>query len=478
MSGESVGTGVRRVHLVAVCGVGMAALAGMFKRIGMEVTGSDENVYPPMSLVLERLGIPVILGHRAENLAMRPDLVVIGNKVSRGNPEVQAVLASGVPYTSFPEALARFFIAGHRSLVVAGTHGKTTSTAMLAWVLECAGHDPGLMIGGDSLDFGGNFKLGRGEFFVVEGDEYDSAFFDKGPKFLHYRPDAVLLNAVEFDHADIYRDLEAVEVAFRRLVGLLPAGAPLVVASDFPRALAVAGVGAATPVTFGLGEGATWRATDLTDDGQTMRFTVRHGCVAECTLALRQPGPINARNAMGVFVLARALGVSGADIAGALASFRGVARRQEVVGEYGGVTFIDDFAHHPTAVAGVLAAVRKRYPARRLWALFEPRSNTSRRRVFQKEYVSAFADADRVLIGEVLRKKTDVISPADLFSPEELAADLRAHGHQARSAGSAAELVQLVTTEVLPGDVVLMMSNGDFGGLRRLLAAALREHVS
>jgi UDP-N-acetylmuramate: L-alanyl-gamma-D-glutamyl-meso-diaminopimelate ligase len=475
MSGESLSAGVRRVHLVAVCGVGMAALAGMFKRIGMEVTGSDENVYPPMSSVLERLGIPVMLGHRAENLASRPDLVVIGNKVSRDNPEVQAVLASGLPYTSFPEALARFFIAGHRSLVVAGTHGKTTSTAMLAWVLECTGHDPGLMIGGDSLDFGGNFKIGRGDFFVVEGDEYDSAFFDKGPKFLHYRPDAVLLNAVEFDHADIYRDLEAVEAAFRSLVGLLPAGAPLVVASDFPRALAVAVTGAPTPVTFGLGDGATWRATDLTDDGQATSFTVRHGCVAECTLALRQPGPINARNALGVFVLARMLGVSGPDIAEALARFRGVARRQELVGEYGGVTFIDDFAHHPTAVAGALAAVRGRYPERRLWALFEPRSNTSRRRVFQKEYVSAFAAADRVLIGPVLRKPTDVISAEQLFSPQELVADLRSHGSHARAAASATEIVQFVTGEVLPGDVVVMMSNGDFGGLRPLLAAALRD---
>jgi UDP-N-acetylmuramate: L-alanyl-gamma-D-glutamyl-meso-diaminopimelate ligase len=288
----------------------------------------------------------------------------------------------------------------------------------------------------------------------------------------------VLLNAVEFDHADIYRDLEAVEAAFRGLVGLLPAGAPLVVASDFPRALAVAGTGAATPVTFGLGDGATWRATDLTDDGQATSFTVRHGCVAECTLALRQPGPINARNALGVFVLARALGVSGPDIAEALGRFRGVARRQELVGEYGGVTFIDDFAHHPTAVAGVLAAVRGRYPGRRLWALFEPRSNTSRRRVFQKEYVSAFGAADRVLIGAVLRKTTDVISAGQLFSPEELVADLRSHGGDAHAAASAAEIAQLVTGEVSPGDVVVMMSNGDFGGLRRLLAAALRDRFT
>jgi len=453
----------------------MTALAGMFKRIGLEVTGSDENVYPPMSLVLERLGIPIMPGHRAENLAARPDLVVIGNKVSRDNPEVQAVLASGVPYLSFPQALSRFFIAGHRSLVVAGTHGKTTSTAMLAWALQCAGRDPGVMIGGESLDLGGNFKLGSGEFFVVEGDEYDSAFFDKGPKFLHYNPSAVLLTAVEFDHADIYADVEAVERAFRRLVALLPAAAPLVVASDFPRAAAVAATGAAGPVTFGLGDGATWRATDLTDDGRMTRFTVRHRGRVDCRLAVRQPGAINARNALGAYVLARVLDVPAAEVAEALSGFTGVARRQELVGQFGGVTVIDDFAHHPTAVAGVLAAVRGRYPDHRLWALFEPRSNTSRRRVFQKEYVSALAAADRVLIGQVLHKSTDVIAPLEMFSPDELVADLRSGGSHARAASSAAEIARIVAAEARPGDVVLMMSNGDFGGLRRLLVSALRE---
>ncbi len=470
--------GVRHVHLVAVCGVGMAALAGMLKRSGMEVTGSDENVYPPMRLLLERLGIPVMQGHRAENLDPRPDLVVIGNKVSRDNPEVQAVLASGISYVSFPDALARFFIAGRRSLVVAGTHGKTTSTAMLAWVLECAGHDPGMMVGGESLDFGGNFKLGSGDFFVVEGDEYDSAFFDKGPKFLHYRPNSLLLTAVEFDHADIYRDIEAVEAAFQQLIKLVPAHAPLVVASDFPRAVAVAESSAGQKVTFGLGADAAWRATDLTDDGRFLRFVVRYHGAAQDRLAIRQPGAINARNALGVYALSRAIGLSAAEIGDALERFRGVARRQEFVGEFGGVTLIDDFAHHPTAVAGVLGAIRQRYPQSTLWALFEPRSNTSRRRVFQQEYASALASADRIVIGQVKRKITDVVAPENLFSPEELVADICSGGGTASVGGTSAEIAGMVAREARPGDVVLMMSNGDFGGLRGLLVSDLREHLA
>src|SRR5262245_31384044 len=301
---------VRHVHLVAIAGVGMAALAGMLKRRGLRVTGSDEKIYPPMSTLLERIGIPVLEGYRPENLLPRPDVVVIGNKVSRTNAEVEGVLAAGLPYRSLPDALAEFLLAGRRSLVVAGTHGKTTSTAMLAWVLEQAGRDPSVMLGGESLDFGGNFKLGDGECFAVEGDEYDSAFFDKGPKFLHYCPSAVILTSVEFDHADIYSDLNAVKDAFRRLLALLPAGAPLVVANEFPHALDVTSSAPATATTFGERDDAQWRLTELRDDGKVTRFTVRHHGRIEGDIGLRQPGVINARNALGVYVLARALGLS------------------------------------------------------------------------------------------------------------------------------------------------------------------------
>ncbi len=466
---------VRHIHLIAVGGVGMTALAGMLQQRGYRVTGSDETLYPPMSLVVERLGIPLCTGYRAENLVPRPDLVIVGNKVSRDNPEVQALLASGIPYLSFPEALAQFFIAGHRSLVVAGTHGKTTSTAMLAWVLQQAGRDPGFMVGGESLDFGGNFKLGSGELVVLEGDEYDSAFFDKGPKFLHYRPAAVVLTAVEFDHADIYRDLAAVKDAFRRLVALLPAGAPLVVCADFPHALDVAAGSKAAVMTFGEAAAAEWQLADLRDQGGATRFTVRHLGRDEGELRLRALGLINARNALGVYVLARALGLAHGEIAPGLASFSGVARRQEVVGDFSGIALIDDFAHHPTAVRGTLAAVRGRYPGRRLWALFEPRSNTSRRKVFQDDYAAALRAADRVVIGGVYHKSSDAVTAGELFSPEHLVADLERNGTMAWAVPSSEAIAALVGTHAEPGDVVVMMSNGDFGGLRRHLTAALTE---
>jgi UDP-N-acetylmuramate: L-alanyl-gamma-D-glutamyl-meso-diaminopimelate ligase len=467
---DAVRTGAaRRIHLIAICGVAMSALAGMLKQRGYEVSGSDENVYPPMSTVLERLGIAIRAGFRAEHLADRPDLVVVGNKVSRNNPEVEALLASGLPYASLPQVLAEIFLAGHTSLVVAGTHGKTTSTAMLGWVLEQAGRDPSVMVGGEALDFGGNYKLGSGPDFVIEGDEYDTAFFDKSPKFLHYRPQALLLTAVEFDHADIYRDLEHVKAAFRQLVGLLPAGAPLVVATDFPHARDVAKKHVPLS-TFGLG--AEWQVKNLRDNGLHTLFDVTHNGNAECTVRLRQPGGINARNALGVFALARALGLSTNEILPGLETFRGVARRQELVGDLRGITMIDDFAHHPTAVEGAIAAVRLRYPRRRLWAVFEPRSNTSRRKVFQRQYVKAFAGADRVVIGGVFRKETDQIAESDLFSPEQLAADLQARGIDARAIADADAIRDALVEDARAGDVILLMSNGSFGGLREKLVAA------
>lgn len=459
----------RRIHLIAICGVAMSALAGMLKERGYEVSGSDENVYPPMSTVLARLGIHIHSGFRAENLAARPDLVIVGNKVSRNNPEVEALLASGLPYASLPQALAELFIADRRSVVIAGTHGKTTSTAWLAWVLEQAGRDPSMMVGGESLNFGGNYKLGRGDCFVVEGDEYDTAFFDKGPKFLHYRPQAVLLTAVEFDHADIYRDLEHVKDAFRQLIAILPPTAPLVVASDFPHARDLAKRHRSMSA-FGLG--AEWQATNLCDNGTYTSFDIVHRGTTECSARIEQPGGMNARNALGVFVMARALGLGTEEILPGLASFRGVARRQEHVGTFGGITLIDDFAHHPTAVAGTIAAMRLRYPRRRLWAVFEPRSNTSRRKVFQREYVAAFAGADEIIIGGVFHKQTDVVAAADLFSPEQLAADLSARGLHARTIGDVEAIANLLASECRAGDVILLMSNGSFGGLRQKLEAA------
>ena len=465
--------GVRRVHLIAVGGVGMTALAGLLQEAGYEVRGSDEELYPPMSLVVARLGIELRKGYRPENLSPAPDLVIVGNKVSRDNPEVQALLASGLPYLSMPEALAELFLTDRRSLVVAGTHGKTTSTAMLAWVLECAGRDPSLMVGGESRDFRGNFKLGKGRDFVIEGDEYDSAFFDKGPKFLHYRPGAVLLTAVEFDHADIYRDLDHVKEAFRRLLDILPAGAPLVTSGDFPHALDVVRESGRTAATFGRGDGCQWRIDGLSDTGAATRFRVMRAGRSEGEVTLLAPGAINACNALGVYVLAREIGLHHDEIASGLSTFSGVARRQELVGELGGVTLIDDFAHHPTAVDGTIAAVRSRYPRRRLWAAFEPRSNTSRRKIFQRDYVSALSAADRVIIGAVFQKDSDKVTADDLFSPEQLVRDLEAAGVAASTHRSSEEIAQLIASAAEPGDVVLLMSNGGFGGLRQQLVERL-----
>jgi UDP-N-acetylmuramate: L-alanyl-gamma-D-glutamyl-meso-diaminopimelate ligase len=460
----------RRIHLIAICGVAMSALAGMLKERGYEVSGSDDNVYPPMSTVLERLGIAIRQGFCAGNLADRPDLVVVGNKVSRTNPEVEALIASGLPYVSFPQCLAELFLADRRSLVVAGTHGKTTSTALLAWVLEHAGRSPSLMVGGEALNFGGNYQLGTGTDFVLEGDEYDTAFFDKGPKFLHYRPQALLLTAVEFDHADIYRDLEQVKEAFRRLLDALPARAPVVFSSDFPHAVAVTEPhGGCT--SFGLGAGAQWQATNLRDDGRETIFDIVYGGAVECSATIPQPGPINARNALGVFALCRELGLTPAEILPALASFRGVARRQEVVGNFGGITLVDDFAHHPTAVAGAIAALRLRYGGRRLWAVFEPRSNTSRRKIFQCDYVEAFAGADQVILGGVFQKQTDPVTGSELFSPEQLAGDLVHRGIPARVPVNVDAIATVLAQEGRPDDVILMMSNGSFGGLRQKLSA-------
>jgi UDP-N-acetylmuramate: L-alanyl-gamma-D-glutamyl-meso-diaminopimelate ligase len=463
---------IRRIHLIAVGGVGMASLAGMLRQRGFAVTGSDQNVYPPMSTVLERLGIEVKSGYRAENLDPAPDLVVIGNAVSRSNVEAAAVLERGLPYLSMAEALRRLFLAGKRSIVVAGTHGKTTSTAMLAWALHQAGCDPSLMVGGESIDFEGNFRLGEGRDFVVEGDEYDTAFFDKEAKFLHYEPRALILTSIEFDHADIYRDVEQITDAFVRLLRLVPHGDPVLASADFPRVEKALYKSGRAAERFGFSQTAEWRCTDVRDEDGRTRFAVRFQGRIEARLAMRLMGEINVRNALGVFALCRRLGIAPAATAEGIESYRGVRRRQEVLSE-GTVTVIDDFAHHPTAIAGTLEAVRRRYPGRRLWAVFEPRSNTSRRRVFQEEFPRALAGADCVVLAEVFFKDTDALAPEERLSVSDVIASLRAAGRDAWTRPTADEILQHMLREVRPGDVVVFMSNGAFSGLPRRFAESI-----
>lgn len=458
------------VHLIAIGGVGMSSLAGMFKERGFRVTGSDQALYPPADRLLARLQIPVSEGYRRANLDPRPDFVVIGNAISRGNPEAEAVLADGIPYYSFPQALAEFFLAGKRRLVVAGTHGKSTSCAMLAWILTHAGRSPSFMIGAACRNFGANYRLGEGPEFVVEGDEYDSAFFDKGPKFLHYDPDLLLLTAVEYDHADIYADLSAVKEAFRRLLRRMRPQALVIGSADFPEVADVV-AGRDRVETFGMSPSSLWRGVGLVDDGSRTKFTVIEPDGSSVEISLSAPGRMNAANALGAYAAARKVGVDSKRAAEALRCFEGVERRQQVVAEADGIVLIDDFAHHPTAVAETLAALRHRYPGRRLWVLFEPRSNTSRRSVFQQEFAAALAGADRVIIGRVYKEES--LQPNERLSTRALAESLERRAVAAEVAQCPQEIAERVRKDAKPGDVITIMSNGAFGGLREMLIAVL-----
>jgi UDP-N-acetylmuramate: L-alanyl-gamma-D-glutamyl-meso-diaminopimelate ligase len=460
--------------VIAVGGVAMATFAAMLKERGYRISGSDQGVYPPMSDFLARAGITVMQGYRAENLNPAPDLVIVGNAVSRTNPEVAALLASRIPYVSFPQALGELFLSGKRSLVITGTHGKTTSTALLGWVLEKAARQPSVLLGGISHNFDQGYRLGSGEFFVIEGDEYDTAFFDKGPKFLHYQPQGVVVNAIEFDHADIYRDLDHVKEAFSRLLAIVPTGAPVVICSDFPAALDVAHAAQKPFTTFGFSTQADWQIRDVRDDGTHVHFTVTHQQHEIARFVTPLMGWMNIRNALGITALCRSLGIPAIDLAPGFASFLGVERRQELIGEAQGITIIDDFAHHPTAVTVTIEAVRMRYPQRRLWAVFEPRSNTCRRRVFQQPLANALALADGIVIGPVFTKPQDPIASEELFSPAELTADLQQLGKAAHAGQGVEEIVSFLTEQCCAGDVVLVMSNGAFGGLPRKFLAALQ----
>jgi UDP-N-acetylmuramate: L-alanyl-gamma-D-glutamyl-meso-diaminopimelate ligase len=469
-------TTVKRIHLVGVAGTGMGAFAGMLKAAGHEVSGSDQNVYPPMSDMLRAWGIPVLTPYAPSNLdSVKPDLVVIGNVIRRVNPEATEVRARRLPQMSFPAALGAFFLGTRHSIVVTGTHGKTTTTALLGHVLTAAGRDPSFLVGGVARNYGANFRLGAGPHFVVEGDEYDTAYFDKGPKFLHYRPRTAILTSVEFDHADIFRDLPHYESAFERFVRLLPPDGCLAVGAAYPNALRIAGASAARVVTYGLeprlrATDVDYTAGDLQHGPDGARFTVIEQGQALGVVTLPGGGAQNVENALGVVAAARALGLSFDEIASGLGTFAGVRRRQEVRGEVRGVTVVDDFAHHPTAVHATIGAIQARFPGRRLWAAFEPRSNTSRRRVHQAEYVDAFAGAPCVLLK--VPEPHDMVPADQRLDADRVVADLRARGVDAHADTDVDRLVRVVAERARPGDVVLVMSNGAFGGfIDRLLVA-------
>jgi UDP-N-acetylmuramate: L-alanyl-gamma-D-glutamyl-meso-diaminopimelate ligase len=461
-----------RIHLIGVCGTAMATLAALLKHRGHEVTGSDEHVYPPMSDFLASEAITVLEGYQPEHVNRSLDLVVVGNAISRGNVELEAVLDSGVRYASLPETIRDQWLWDAQSIVIAGTHGKTTTTSLAGWLLTAAGADPTVLIGGIARNFGAHgasYRIGSGKAFVIEGDEYDSAYFDKTAKFLKYLPDIAVINNIEFDHADIYANLDEVRLAFKRLVNLVPRSGLVLLGVDSADAAALKTHARSRVKTFGLSADADWRADDIQVRGGT-RFRVHHAGqdLGEFTMGLL--GEHNVRNALAAIAVGADLGLDIDALRRGLAEFKGVKRRLEVIGEANGVTVYDDFAHHPTAVDETLRAVRHAAPGQRIWAVFEPRSASSCRRVFQDDFARAFAGADEVVLASVFRSS---LPEAERLSEAGLVADLTKQNVRARHLPSVEAIVDVVAKEARDGDLVVVMSNGGFGGIHQKLVTAL-----
>ncbi|HVP51542.1 MAG TPA: UDP-N-acetylmuramate:L-alanyl-gamma-D-glutamyl-meso-diaminopimelate ligase [Terriglobales bacterium] len=469
----------QHVHLIGVCGTAMASLAGMLKQRGFRVTGSDAAAYPPMSDFLASLGVPVAQPYAEANLKPRPDLVVVGNAISRGNAELEHVLDERIPMRSLPQILQEYFLRGREPIVVAGTHGKTTTTSMLAWIFETAGLKPSFLVGGIAENFNSSFAVRQGKHFIIEGDEYDTAFFDKGPKFLHYTPDAAVLTSVEFDHADIYPDLDAVKTAFKRLVNLVPRRGLLVAWDGSLRPSAPTSGAPGTPLEtnideciarafcrverYGLSERADWQVRELRFESERTTWAVFRGGQRWADLEFSLAGEYNVLNATAAAAMAAGYGIATETIYSALVTFKSVKRRLELKAEVNGITIIDDFAHHPTAIAGTLRTLRTVYPGRRLWAVFEPRSNTLRRKVFESELVASLGLADEVVIAGVYR--ADAIPEAQRLSVAAIVDGLVRRGKPARELADADAIVATIAPELRSGDVVAILSNGGFGGI-------------
>jgi UDP-N-acetylmuramate: L-alanyl-gamma-D-glutamyl-meso-diaminopimelate ligase len=466
-----------RVHLIGVCGTAMATLAALLKQKGFDVRGSDQDVYPPMSDFLAAEGIKALSGYRAEHITSDLDLVIVGNAISRGNPELEEVLDRKIRYCSLPEAIREHFLWGARSIVIAGTHGKTTTAALAGWVLTDSGVDPNVLVGGIVRNFGehgSSYRTGQGRDFVIEGDEYDSAFFDKTAKFLKYLPDIAVINNVEFDHADIYADIDAVSLSFRQLVNLVPRNGLLLIGADSPRALTLREHAKSRVETFGTASETDWQAHDIKSSGGSTFFKVRRRGEIFGEFELPLLGTHNVRNALATLAIATEVGVDHERIRGALKRFSGVKRRLELVGKADGVTVYDDFAHHPTAVGETLAGLRASNPGVRIWAIFEPRSASSCRRVFQDDFARAFGGADEVLLAPVFRS---TLPEDQRLSISRLVHDLRHRGQAARETGSIDEIIDIVVREHRKGDLVLIMSNGGFGGIHGRLLRALGDRA-
>ena len=461
-----------RVHLIGICGTAMATLAAMLKARGVDVRGSDHAVYPPMSEFLAREGITVLDGYRAEHITSDLDSVIVGNAISRGNPELEEVLDRRIRYQSLPEAIRERFLWEARSIVIAGTHGKTTTTALTGWLLTADGREPSLLVGGIARNFDGSFRLGRGRDFVIEGDEYDSAFFDKTAKFLKYLPDIAVVGNLEYDHADIYPDMDSLRTAFRRFVLLVPRNGKLILGADSSEAMKLADVARCPVETFGLSPGADWRASDIRADGATMTFELTYQREPRGSVELPLFGEHNVRNALAAMAAGHAAGVPVDSLRRGLSDFLGVRRRLELRGVARGVSVFDDFAHHPTAILETMKAVRAGFPDRRVWAVFEPRSATSCRRVFQDDFVRAFAEsgADDVVLAPVFRSS---LPDDQRLSVEDIVREVACSGPRTHGPLPVGDIVELIGREAGEGDVVVAMSNGGFDGIHERLLARL-----
>jgi UDP-N-acetylmuramate: L-alanyl-gamma-D-glutamyl-meso-diaminopimelate ligase len=454
--------GVKSVHFVGIGGTAMAAVAAAMQEKGFKVSGSDQNVYPPTSTFLSARKIDARIGYTEQNLSHRPDLVVIGNAISRGNPEAEAVLERRIPYCSLPELLKEFFIRGKRSIVVSGTHGKTTTTSLLTWVFEHNGLNPNFLIGGIPNNFSQGARFTDSEWFIIEGDEYDTAFFDKRSKFVHYLPEIVIINNIEFDHADIFENLGAIQTSFKRLINIIPRNGQLLANGDDPYIAPLLSITHCPVKRFGLGEDNSVRAFNLKLAPTASEFEI-----PSAKFHINLLGQLNVRNALAVVACAKHCGLKNGQIQSAFDTFKGVKRRMEVRGIAGGVTVVDDFGHHPTAIRETLRALRVRYPGQRIFAIFEPRSNTTRRNVFQNELVTAFADADSVVVSQVDR--LDQLPPSERLDPTRLMADLKAAGKPAAYLPNVEAIIDYATKNVQGGDIICVFSNGGFGNIHAKL---------
>jgi UDP-N-acetylmuramate: L-alanyl-gamma-D-glutamyl-meso-diaminopimelate ligase len=461
-----------KIYLIGICGTAMASLAGMLREKQHTVCGSDTDVYPPMSDFLERLGIPVYKGYRPENIEKeQPDLVVVGNALSRGNPEIEYVLDAGLRYASMAETVKELFIRGKSSIVVAGTHGKTTTTAMLSWMLDVAGRKPSFLVGGIAENFGRSFQVNDGPEFVIEGDEYDTAFFDKGAKFLHYLPRILVLKNIEFDHADIYADLEALKVSFRRLINIVPGNGLIVAGVDSPVVAELMPAAFSRVAKAGIGVG-DWQATNIRSSDGGMAFDVICGERKIGQFSIPMLGTFNVQNALHCVVVCKELGIDNEVIQRGLSTFQSVKRRLELRGEVRGVRVYDDFAHHPTAVHETLKAVRQRFPDDRVWAVFEPRSNTCRRRIFEQAFIESFDPADAVVIARVFGASK--LPPEQTLSPDRVVAGIRHRGKSANTFDSTDEIVNYLASNARSGDHIVVMSNGGFDNIHNKILERLR----